>query len=80
MTAKEKAKQLVELFYNTLPQWVNIDDAKMCALKVVGEIFQVCPYYDSKIREDEAQQCAFEFQFVTYWEEVKVEISKIERL
>lgn len=80
MTAENKAKELVHQFYNMLPQWVNISDAKMCAMRAVDEIFEVCPYYDSKIREDEAQLCAFEFQFVSYWEEVKVEISKIERL
>ena len=91
MTAKEKAKELVDKFseyshtdFNYSLGGYQLDsqlqNAKQCALIAVDEIFQVCPYFDSKIREDEAQLSAFEFQFVSYWEEVKVEISKIERL
>lgn len=74
MTAKEKAKNLVETFTFNCRE---CDNAKLSALFAVDEILQVCPYFDSKIRENEEQLCAFEFQFVSYWEEVKTEIQKL---
>ena len=74
MDSKQKAKELIETFTFNCRE---CDNAKLSALFAVNEILQVCPYYDSKIREDEAQLSAFEFQFVSYWEEVRTEINKL---
>jgi hypothetical protein len=40
MTAKEKAVELVGKYYDSLPQWVNANDAKQCALIAVDEILE----------------------------------------
>jgi hypothetical protein len=53
------------------------DTSKQCALIAIDEIMKVCPYIDLKIRETEDQLSAFDFQFVSYWEEIKKEIKKL---
>jgi hypothetical protein len=39
--AKEKALELVNKYYDSLPQWVNGNDAKQCALIEVDEILSL---------------------------------------
>ena len=75
MTPKEKAKQLVNEFSVVGLQQRN--EGITCALISVDEIIRVCPYFDSKIRETDDQLSAFDFQFVSYWNEVKQEIEKL---
>ena len=36
--AKTKARELVDKYYDSLPQWVNGNDAKQCALIAVDEM------------------------------------------
>lgn len=78
---KEKAEELVEKYYqfefNTISLQTQRKYAKQCALIAVDEIIRVCPYFDLKIRETEDQLSAFDFQFVSYWQEVKTEIEKL---
>lgn len=74
MTVKEKAKELIDTFTFNCRE---CDNAKLSALFAVDEIIKVCPYFDSNIREDENQLSAFEFQFVSYWQEVRQEIYKL---
>ena len=85
MIPKEKAKDLVNSFRMIL---MNEDTdcgneilctsiAKKSALIVVDEIMWVCPYINIDIRETEEQLSAFDFQFVSYWEEVKQEIENL---
>jgi hypothetical protein len=40
MTPKEYANQLFRRFYIELPQWVNNEDAKKCALIAVDEMIK----------------------------------------
>ena len=61
-TPKEKAEELVEKFYETLPQWVNMQDAKQCAIIAVDEILNL-DYFSEEGRE--------------YWQEIKNEIEKL---
>ena len=77
MTPKEKAKELVSRFIESDNMVFNIEGAKQCALIAVNEIIKVCPYIDLKVRETEDQLYAFDFQFVSYWQEVKQEIEKL---
>ena len=74
MTAKNKAKKLIDTFTFNCRE---CDNAKLSALFAVDEIIKVCPYLESNIREDENQLSAFEFQFVSYWQEVRQEIYKL---
>lgn len=85
MTPKEKAEDLVNSFRMIL---MNEDTdcgneilctsiAKKSALIAVDEIMWVCPYINIDIRETEEQLSAFDFQFVSYWEEVKQEIEQL---
>jgi hypothetical protein len=66
MNAKEKAKYLVNWYYENLPQWVNTDEAKMCALKCVDEII------NSRSVITDSQ-----FEYNKYWNEVLKEIQLI---
>ena len=77
MTPKEKAIELYKKFKNEFPVLAANVKAKQCALIAVDEIIRVCPYFDLKIRETEDQLSAFDFQFVSYWQEVKTEIEKL---
>lgn len=41
MTPKEKAKELVSKYWDSLPIWAEKDDAKQCALIAVDEILNL---------------------------------------
>jgi len=64
MTAKEKAKELVNMFcWHQSDDYPNSDEdyhAKQCALICVDEILRILP-----------------FTYVKYWQEVKQEINKL---
>jgi hypothetical protein len=79
MTSKEKAIELVNKYKEfTEDNFAeSYYQAKQCALIAVDEIIKVCPYIDLKVRETEDQLSAFDFQFVSYWQEVKQEIEKL---
>jgi hypothetical protein len=73
ITPEQKAKELVSKYYDILPNWVNIDDAKQCALIAVEEIIKrtrsvdTMPHNYQKIDENTKE----------YWEQVKIEIQKL---
>jgi hypothetical protein len=82
LTAKEKAKELVDKFqyaknYSNSSNAMSESLAKQCALIAVDEIMRVCPYINEKKRETVAQLEAFDFQFVSYWQQVKKEINNL---
>ena len=89
MTSKEKAKELIEKFMpymycymgsgmlsNDYNEKVAIDNAKKCALITVDEIIKVCPYLDSSNRVDLNELDAPIEQYVSFWEEVQIEIQR----
>ena len=67
MTPQEKAKELVDKFYFDLPQWVNTEDAKTCALIAVDEILNAIRYTDAEN----------DLGYVGFWNKVKNEIEKL---
>lgn len=73
MTPQLKAKRLVNSFYSGLPQWVNMDDAKMCAKKTVNEILNnsVMNYSGADFSNNEILSDS------KYWNEVLIEIDKL---
>jgi hypothetical protein len=81
MTAKEKAKELIDKYYIICQEFTEeiqcSIQAKQCALIAVDEVIKVCPYFDEKKRDTEDQFSAFDFQFVSYWQEVKHEINQL---
>ena len=81
MTAKDKAKELIDKMKLATDEFgyinINKERHKQCALIAVDDIIRVCPYFDSKIRETDDQLSAFDFQFVSYWQEVKQEIERL---
>ena len=66
-TPKEKAKELVEQYYEILPQQVNIKDAKKCALIAIDEHMYPNPIDGSYMDE----------KYYEYWIDVKHEIINI---
>tara|TARA_B110000238_G_C16014435_1_gene390361 strand:- start:789 stop:977 length:189 start_codon:yes stop_codon:yes gene_type:complete len=62
MTAKEKAKELVDRFYlNGIKKYsMQYENSVQCALICVEEILRILPFTDVK-----------------YWKEVKEEINKL---
>ena len=62
MTAKEKAKELVDRFYlNGIKKYsMQYENSVQCALICVDEILRILP-----------------FTYVKYWQEVKQEINKL---
>lgn len=68
MEAKEKAKQLVDIFYNEI---FYFDQAKKCAIISVDEILSLgmldTSYYNGSGFVD----------FESYWNEVKTEINNL---
>lgn len=66
MTAKEKAKELVQKMRVHSPVWEIEGDAKQCALIAVDEILEM----DLPIIEEEADT------FYDYWERVRDELNK----
>jgi hypothetical protein len=70
MEAKEKAKQLVDKYWNDIP--VNFfEEAKQCALIAVDEILNAL---DSERIIYGSEYC---FEENNYWTEVKQEIEKL---
>lgn len=67
MSPEEKAKELVAKFYFDLPQWVNTEDAKICALIACEELIthsiNTAMAYDLSFDESD-----------NYWTKVKNEI------
>lgn len=90
MTPKEKALEVSAKFLsfiraNRLQETENgiedisnveiaTDNAKRCAHIVCDEAIKVCLYKNSNDREDIEQLDAYEWQFISYWEEVKTQI------
>ncbi len=80
MTPKEKALELVQK-YNL----VVLDTAlggsnqrvKKCALIAVDEVIKVCPFISKKDCETIEQLRANDYEFISYWQEVKQEIEKL---
>jgi hypothetical protein len=66
MTPKEKAEELVNRFIYRRTDYVEIDDAKQCALIAVDEIIYYLEITLGVDKED------FE-----YWQKVKEEIEKL---
>ena len=79
MTPKEKAVELVDKMYATQgpEDGITYYEAIDCALIAVDEIIKVCPYYSKKGAETIEQLRANDYEFITYWEEVKQEIEKL---
>jgi hypothetical protein len=78
MTAKDKAKQLVNKFYSKTDSegvifCVNWSSAKECALIAVDEVLNVLPQHE--YLEDRDEYC--ENRERLYWQEVKQEIQKL---
>jgi hypothetical protein len=70
MTPKEKAKELVENYYNLkkhplISFWRDINDAKQCAGIAANEIIKIVSLYNDTQHEKK------------YWDEVKLEIEKL---
>jgi hypothetical protein len=66
MTPKEKARELVKKFYDELPQWVNCEEAKQCALICVDEIINSRPQRPNKYSST-----------IEYYQEVEQELLKM---
>ena len=67
MNAKEKAKELVAKFYFDLPQWVNTEDAKICAIIAVDEILNI----------DNIKPYILHKEIIEFYQEVKQEIQAL---
>lgn len=72
MSAADKAKQLVEKYYE--PISVSLDYAKKFAVITVDEIIKSGPYYFYPGRKVNRVE---EHSMVEYWQEVKTEIEKL---
>lgn len=64
MTPKEKAEELVNRFIYRRTDYVEIDDAKQCALIAVDEILDNNLWFKDEVNNN-------------YWQEVKHEIEKL---
>ena len=86
MTPKEKAKQLVDIFYQTTPNesWINQpiglkeeykawEQAKQCALIAVDETIRTL---NEDIRDLDVRGNVL-LDLIDYWREVKQEIEKL---
>jgi homoserine trans-succinylase len=56
MTAKEKAKELVDKFLNEQNNTEEISEAKQCALICVDEILRILPFTDVKYWQEVKQE------------------------
>ena len=74
MEAKQKAKELVNKYYNSLPQWVNTNDAKQCALIAVDEILELGLHDVGNYKDFKGIPCEW---YISYWKEVEQEIKKL---
>ena len=80
MTAKEKAKELVEKYKLNLRtdnrSWEV--EAKKCALIAIDEIINICPYISKNAEYITIEQIRSEnYMFVEYWLEITKEIEKL---
>lgn len=81
MTQKEKAIELMQKYYETTiagtEEKVQKFLVKQQSIIAVDEVIKVCPYYskDNLCTLDEIR--ASDYEFVSYWEEVKQEIEKL---
>jgi hypothetical protein len=82
MTAKEKAKQLVEKFIEHTQEWDELDGyvnniykAKKCALIAVDEILEAIP--NDYLDECEGGTYIAINEDVEYWQQVKQEIQNL---
>jgi len=77
MTPQEKASELVEKFYMSLPMLNSYEDAinesKKCALITVDEILLAT----SIITVKQSHHRAEEIEYSNYWQEVKEELEKL---
>ena len=71
MTSKLKAEELVNRFIYRRTDYVEIDDAKQCALIAVDEILNL----GFDIKCDATERCVS--PVMNYWQEVKQEIEKL---
>ena len=62
ITPKKKAEQLVQKFIYRTKDYVEIEDAKQCAIIAVDEILNITLFY---------------FEDEQYWQEVKEEITNL---
>jgi hypothetical protein len=69
MTPKEKAEELVDKYYDSLPQWVNNNDAKLCALIAVQQILCANPHSNPLTTEV--------YSTMLFWNKVKREIEEL---
>lgn len=67
--AKQKALELMNKYYDSLPQWVNTNDAKQCALIAVQEILCSNPHSNPLTTEV--------YSTMLFWNKVKQEIEKL---
>ena len=84
MSAKEKAKELMHYYLKELLSakysingFVINDLAKQCALIAVDEVIKVCPFISKENCETIEQLRANDYEFISYWQEVKQEIEKL---
>ncbi len=77
MTPKEKADELFDKFYSTIPNdemGENYKSAKQCALIVVDEIIKSSP---ARSPINDSSDFMPHFKANKYWNEVKQEINKL---
>jgi len=72
MEPKEKAQQLVDKMYG-----FSIEECKSNAITCVDEVIKVCPYVSKENSDTVEQIRASDYEFVSYWQEVKSEIEKL---
>ena len=83
-----KAKELVDFYYPFMDvdsEWAMIENAKLCALKAVDEILNAWPHTYDLEKEYLTGGAAVSVirnirSNISYWEEVKQEITKIKSL
>jgi hypothetical protein len=76
-TAREKAIELFEYYDELLTYIESKNIVKQCVLKAIQEARNVCPYIDADARETLEQLDAYNFHFVSFWEEVEQEVKKL---
>jgi hypothetical protein len=71
MTPKDKANELVNRFKYLIPhpteQYLDIDEAKQCALICVAEICEAINWHEFEVPNEE----------FNYWNRVKLEIQRL---